>query len=438
MSHIEEEARRTNVAGDADVVVCGAGPAGIAAALAAARSGAKTRLIEANGCLGGVWTAGQLAWLFEMAQPGIAREITCELDRRGARQGDSRDLYAYDIEPMKLLLEEMCQAAGIQFHLRMRATAAAKSGRGLRAVITESKSGREAWTARCFVDATGDGDLAALSGCGFSVGRPESGECQPMTFMALASVRDAAALSRFISFWDGKSTFDTHLSATANLLAEIRRAGVEPSYARPTIFQANGNLLALMLNHEYHVSAIDERQVTAATVRGRAEVNRITNALRKLGGPWEGMTLAATCEHIGVREGRRINGLYHVTEQDLKNGARHADAVCRVHFGVDIHSTNPKANKGQEEPNIAMRPYDIPLRALITSDVDNLLTAGRCLSGDFIAHSSYRVTGTAVATGQAAGAAAALSAQGKTLPKDLAWPEVRRALETAVRFEHPA
>jgi len=332
---------------------------------------------------------------------------------------------------MKLLLEEMCHEAGVEFQLHTRVAGALRDRERLSHVITESKSGREAWAAICFVDATGDGDLAAQAGCGFDVGREGSGECQPMTYMALVSVRDAEAVSPCISFWRGDLAWRDQ--AVKRLLGEIRRAGIDLSYASPTLFQVRGDLLALMINHEYGVSATNAKEVTRATVSGRAEVNRVVNGLRGLGGVWAGMHLVATCEHIGVREGRRIHGLHTVTQDDLAAGRRHEDAVCRVSFGVDVHCTNPAAGKGQERSPIKMQPYDIPMRSLIARDVPQLLLAGRCISGDFIAHSSYRVTGTAAATGQAAGAAAALSARQDKPPADLAWKEIAAALKTAAK-----
>jgi len=432
--HVTEAERRIPVAGESDVFVAGAGPAGIAAALAAARTGARVRLVDVNGCLGGMWTAGLLTWMFEMDQPGMAREISNELGRRGARIGRDPNSYTYDIEQMKLLLDELCLEARVRVRLHTRAVAAVvDADRRLSAVITESNSGREAWTAKCFIDATGNGDLAAQAGCGWDVGRPGSGECQPMTYMALIAVRSAAAVSRFISFWPGKVSWEQHRAAVQAFAAELARAGCEPSYASPTLFQMHGSLLTLMVNHEYGVSAMDAQAITEATMRGRAEVNRVVRGLRALGGVWEDVALVATCEQIGVREGRRIHGLSTVTQDDLAAGARHEDAVCRVSFGVDVHCTNPARGKGQEPPPIRMQPYDIRFRALVARDVSNLMLAGRCISGDFIAHSSYRVTGVAAATGQAAGVAAALSAEHGTAPADLTWPDVRSRLERLCR-----
>ena len=431
MDHIDEQLQ-TPVGAPYDVVVSGAGPAGIAAALAAARTGAKTLLLEVAGCLGGVWTAGLLSWVFDFDQDGITREITRELERRGAKVGDHQAQYVYHIEEMKLLLEELCRDAGVDIRLHTRVVAAVKDGRNrLRAVVSESKSGRQAWTAKAFIDTTGDGDLGALSGCGFDFGYRTPSEIQPMTFMSLVNVKDAAAMKQYISFYGGDLAGERRVNAWKGFTAELHRAGVEPSYMRPTLFQIRGNLLAIMVNHEYEVVPFDAKQVTDATIRGRAEVNRIVKALNALGGIWEGIQLVASAEHIGVREGRRVHGRYTVTEEDLVAGARHFDAVARVTFNVDVHSFNKERNRvehGLSHMKVKSQPYDIPLRALIAKDVDGLLMAGRCISGDFLAHSSYRVTGNAVAMGQAAGVAAALAAELDVLPHEVPWDSIQQQL----------
>jgi hypothetical protein len=188
-----------------------------------------------------------------------------------------------------------------------------------------------------------------------------------------------------------------------------------------------------MINHEYNASPINERDVTRATVSGRAEVNRVTTALRNKGGVWRDLLLVATPEQIGTREGRRIHGRYTVTQEDLRIGALHDDAVCKCTYQIDVHSTDPSKGKGFETETFTAKPYDIPLRALIAKDVDNLLLAGRCISGDFIAHSSYRVTGISVALGQSAGAAAALASTRKMEVADVGMSRVREVLKTVIR-----
>lgn len=146
---------------------------------------------------------------------------------------------------------------------------------------------------------------------------------------------------------------------------------------------------------------------------------------------WANLRIVATGAQIGVREGRRVHGRYTVSLQDLIDGRRHDDAVCRVTFGIDVHSTNKAVDTGIDHSDkVRSQPYDIPYRALVAKDVDGLLLAGRCISGDFIAHSSYRVTGNSVALGEAAGLAAAVAAKKGVGPHELDWArDVRQVRE---------
>ena len=413
---------------DADVVVCGAGPAGVAAAIAAARAGARTRLFDVNGCLGGVWTAGLLCWMIDFKSTGLSAEITRRLDERDARRAQpSPSRYAYEPEEMKVLLESLCSEAGVKVRLHTGVRAAYREGSRLATIVTESKSGREAWRAKAFIDATGDGDLGAFAGCGFDLGQPGTQRCQPLTLYALALVKDAQALKAYLT--DEKAAGDTtqrYRSKTATLMRELQRAGTPPSYGAPSIFYIRDNQVLFMFNHEYGVNAHDADAITAATLRARKELTGMADGLRKLGGVWENVRIVATSEHIGVREGRRLHGRYQVTMDDLATGARHGDAVVRTRFGVDIHSlsADKSDSHGVLTKDLKVKAYDIPLRALIAKDVDGLMMAGRCISGDFYAHASYRVTGNAVPMGEAAGKVAALAAQTGRLPHEVAWREV--------------
>jgi len=414
---VHEPAREIPVTTDLDVVVCGGGPAGVAAAVTAARAGARAGLIEVHGCLGGIWTVGIMAHIIDMRDKGgLLQHVMDTLEARGAKgQG-----YDYDIEETKLLLEEMCLDANVRIRLHTRVAAAVcDSAKRLTTVITESKSGREAWAAAAFIDCTGDGDLAAQAGCGFDVGRPGSGETQPMSLIALIG---GIHLDEIREFTNARRQENSHKARLRELLEKVGRP---PSYGQPTLFHVHDDLFMLMSNHEYGRCAFDAGQITEATVEARAEIHRQVAALRSLGGVWKDMRIVATSEQIGVREGRRIHGRYTVTERDITGGARHPDGICRVTFGVDIHSTNPAQGKGCGGEGRRVKPYDIPLRALIAKDVDGLLMAGRCISGDFFAHASYRVTGNAVAMGEAAGFAAAKAALSKRLPHEIEWAQVK-------------
>jgi hypothetical protein len=379
-------------------------------------------VFEWRGCLGGVWTAGLLGYLLDFDKPGFNQELLKRLDERDMRRGTSKGSICYEPEGMKLLLEEIFVEAGVKFQLHTRVSAAYREGKRLTTIVTESKSGRQAWRAPVFIDTTGDGDLGALAGCSFEYGEADSCPCQPMSLNALLVCKDVAALQPFIH---GSDPSKADGIAKDVFLKEIQRGEHFPSYSKPTLWQVRDNLLLVMMNHQYGVPCFDAAKITEATVQARAELHKIVNGLRKLGGPWEGLQIAATAEQIGVRDGRRIAGRYTVNKDDLIAGARYDDAVVRPTFPVDIHALSKEANKTAAYSNagVKVKPYDVPLRALIAKDVDGLMMAGRNISGDFIAHASYRVTGNSVAMGEAAGVTAALAATTKRLPHEVPWSE---------------
>lgn len=418
-----EAQREIPVAGKSDVLVCGGGPAGIGAALAAARAGASVQLIEVAGCLGGVWTVGLLTKILDSEnKTGIMAELLKEFAARGSAVAARSKGTVYDPEIAKLVLEELCVKAGvkIQLHTRLVGAVINQSNRVV-AVLTESKSGRQAWLADRFVDCSGDGDLAAHAGCRFEVGVGSNCTCQPMSMLALLTGVDPDAVRPFIRETDGE--------AERRLLKLMETAGLNPSYRDPTLRHLHSGIYSLMTNHEYGVSAFDADAITEATIHARQEVHQIVGGLRKLGGPWKDLSVVATAEQIGVREGRRIRGRYTVTAQDLEEGLRHEQAVARATFQIDVHALDTHGNKESEtefEEGV-MKPYDIPYPSLIAADVEGLLMAGRCISGDFIAHSSYRVTGNAVPMGEAAGLAAAVSVQDNVMPYELDWREIRKS-----------
>ncbi len=411
---IREEHKNIPVQGNYDVVVCGAGPAGVCAAIAAAREGAKTLLVESQGCLGGTWTAGLLTWILDQNNKnGILLEIIEKLKNAGATAAYYKgNNFPFDVEQMKLVLEELCLDAGVDilFHSWVAEVIKTKN-KHLTHIITESKSGREAWNGKIFIDATGDGDVAAKAGCEFKMGEEGSGLTQPFSLLSIISGIDYQEAKPFI-----RRAEEPGGKTKRRLLEEIRKAGIEPSMKQPGIFPMHNDLYMIMWNHEYGYKGINTKDITKATLHARSEVNKIVNGLRSLGGIWKNLTLIATPEHIGIREGRRIKGLYTVSKEDMINGTKHGDAVCTVTFGVDVHALAENDNKNYK---IKSKNYDIPLRALISKDVDNLMMAGRNISGDFIAHSSYRVTGNAAAMGEGAGKHAAMAAKNKKMPGEM-------------------
>ena len=419
--HFLESERAIPVSGQSQVLVCGGGPAGIAAALAAARAGAQVQLIEVAGCLGGVWTVGLLTKILDAEnKSGIMAELLDHFAKLGSEVARQSRGTVYDPEIAKLVLEELLVEAGVKIRLHTRLVGAVTNEKNrVVAVVTESKSGREAWLADRFVDCSGDGDLAAHAGCRFDVGVGQDCTCQPMSLLALLTGVDPEEIQPYIR--------ETGAEAKRRLRDLMEQNGITPSYRAPTLRHLHSGIYSIMTNHEYGVSAFDANEISAATLRARKEIHEIVRGLRSLGGPWRGLSVVATAEQIGVREGRRIRGRFAITAEALAQGLRHEQAVCRAKFPIDVHAHSENGSK-EIDPTFrkgGLKPYDIPYPALVAADVDGLLLAGRCISGDFVAHSSYRVTGNAVPMGEAAGLAAAVSLQRNLLPHELDFREIK-------------
>ena len=421
MQTFNEPAREIPVVEETDVLIAGAGPAGTLAAIAAARLGVRVRLIEAHGALGGIWTTGCLPHVIEPRKGGLLRELLLTLQAAGAGPGpaspaDNRT-QDYNCEYMKVILERMALEAGVKVRLYTRVSAAYRDATGrLATVVTDSKSGREAWRAKVFIDCSGDGDLGAQAGCAFDIGHPETGQCQPMSMMALlAGAGRPDQLPFSLRNWGEYTTWT---------LEALRQHGLEPSYDRPSLFLLRAGYIIMMANHEYGYRGPDAQVLTDASIAGRAENLKIVETLRSMGDDWAGLELMSQSAQIGVRESRRLHGLYRLTRDDLIDGATFEDAVCRVGYCVDVHALDPSQGKGILPTKIKVKPYGIPLRALLSKDIPNLMMAGRCISGDFTAHSSYRVTGDAAKLGEAAGTTAAVAVRQGADPRDIPFAAV--------------
>ena len=403
-----------------DVIVCGGGPAGFSAAVSAARCGAKTLLIEKSGCLGGIWTTGLLCWVLDIAGKKnnfILSEMFDRLTSIKAGQliKTTRGLkFSCDVEQMKYYLEQKCISEGVDVLYHTMLYGANVSDNKIEYIKTVSKSGVEYFSAQVYIDATGDGDLGKLSNCQFQVG-DEAGNIQPMSLIALVSGIDIEKTKRFNNGIEIENN-----NPKINLLEEMKKAGISPSYTEPTLMLlSNDGVFALMANHEYDVPCFDEEKITKATINARKELHDIVNSLKSLGGIWKNIHIVATAENIGVRDGRRIMGEYYLTKEDLFEGRQFTDAICTVGNKIDIHSTDKEGNGGVVHMDRKSKAYQIPLRSLIAKDNDSLLMAGRCISGDFYAHSTFRLTGNAVETGTASGVLAATAVKKNIKPREV-------------------
>jgi hypothetical protein len=391
---IREAARDLPVYAIVDVLVVGGGPAGIGAAVAAARSGATTLLVERYGCLGGIWTAGLLNPYFDGGgKGGIPTEIIERLRRYGggeaAQQWHPERFIAtvFNFESMKYVLDRMAIESGVRLLFYTYAVGAIVEDGCVRGAIVENKSGRQAILAGVVIDCTGDGDVAYHAGCEYELGRPSDGLMQPMTlqFKARGFSWSPDSYEAVVKFNRPEDVAEIPF----NSFAAVPLPG-EPDTA------------AMMWTHIHGVDGTNADDLTSAVIEGRRQVHRAMSLLRSAREVVGDGHLVETAMQVGVRETRRVLGDYYLELRDLVSGRSFEDGICRVTFNVDIHIPD-----GTELRAIPVKPYEIPFRCLVPRGVDGLLVAGRCISGSHEAHGSYRVTGNCVAMGQAAGIAAA-------------------------------
>jgi len=420
---LTEPARSIPVAGEYDVVICGGGPAGTAAAIAAGRCGARTIVLESQGCLGGIMTTGMMPKIINgIGKGGFLKELFDELAALGSPLVND----VCDPESVKYLFERLCAESRVDIRYHTAVCGVLPDDDpdrpGIRAVVTESKSGREAWIGKLFIDCTGDGDIGRFSGCSVDFGNPETGRTQPASLCAMVGGVPYDRISKFVHQGTGR---EDERRALFDLFEKL---GKTPSYTLPSLFllEEAGRYIC-MSTHQYGISPFDAQAVTEATIAARKEICEQIRALNNApDGVWRSLRLYATAGRLGIREGGRIKGLYTVTADDIREGKRHEDAVCSISAAVDIHTTRPDGDprKAFSDGGIKVSTYDIPLRALISKEVPNLLMAGRCISGDFYAHASYRILGGAIPMGEGAGKYAAWLVKNNFIP----------SAETALEF----
>lgn len=375
----------------ASVVVCGGGVSGALCAIAAARDGADVLLIERGGCLGGTLTASLIGIILDgQNKEGLVGEWQEQIRAAMARGGCVIE------ECEKVLLEALCRDAGVRVLYYAMVTGCTVENRQIRALTVHTNDGAFTVTAEVYVDATGNGSLAAMAGCSYDMGNAD-GIPQPMSMVALVG----GAPERYIG-WNNKEAFG----------ALLQKIGVRTSLGFPNLTAVGDGYCTLGINHEYGYACTDAFGISEAVCHARREICDTVAALRRTP-EFSRFTLLSTPELIGIREGRRIHCRYTVTLDDVLEGRRHDDAICRVTYWVDVHALDDRGDRSYTGKELRCQPYDVPLRALLPVDIDNLLVTGRAIGGDFHAHASYRVAGNCAAFGEAAGKLAARRVKNK-------------------------
>ena len=447
-----EPERETPVAMEVDVIVVGGGPAGMIAALASKRAGGDTLLIERSGHLGGLLTGGFVTKPQAPVVGGIPEELFRRVIQLGGAIGNKRyrlrdGAYTFfmsptDPETVKRVAFEMMDESGVKLLLHSLVTDPVMEGDELNGVIVETKSGRQALLADVVVDASGDGDLAARAGAPYQMGRGEDGRPQPMTMMFRMGNVDMNKLVEYAKNNMDDFTF-THFprfdgpipeeSQRLNIVLEgflklQDKAADEAGYERPREglnVKAGVGVGDAFINSTRVMDGLgtDVRDLTNAEVEARRQVKESVDFLIGYVPGFERSYLLDTPAGIGVRESRRIVGEYVLTGDDIHKRRRFIDVVAKGYGVIDIHEPGGKGLHFE-----TVEEYQIPYRCLVPKNIEGLLLAGRCISCDHRALGTLRTIPACMYTGQAAGAAAALSNQLDTEPRELDVSELQKTL----------
>ena len=406
-----------------DVLIAGAGPAGIAAALAAARSGAHTALLERYGCVGGGITQFYVRPFLGWTEN---RQIGFEIEQRCNAYTD----FMSPVESAKIALPQMLKEAGVDVFLQTVLTAAERVGSNISSVTAHSRSGDIVFTADAYIDATGDGELSFLSGAEIRYGRDRDGLLQPASVMFTIDGIEDPDMDLICEY-----ELDHQIMSDGRDYLELCRKacedGILPSNINIVRLYKTGRVGERMVNatQANYVNVLDPRAVADAELLLREQVLTVTKFLRETVPGFRNIRVSGSAFTLGVRESRRVMGDYVLCAQDLIDGRQFDDAVVHnANFCIDIH--NPDG-PGQAEDNVdayRAQNYDIPYRCLCPRGIDNLLTAGRCISGTHEAHASYRVMRICMGMGHAAGAAAAQMHEKQCRSRDIDISAVQKAV----------
>lgn len=406
--------REATVAGTYDVVVCGGGPAGFIAAIAAAREGAKTALIEQYGFLGGAATNSLVTPLSvftyngEKVIGGIPWEFLERLEKMGGGLTEKPlGNVAFDPELYKLCCQRMVLEAGIDLYLHSWLSGCQTGQSRISHVFIENKNGTEALAAKVFVDATGDADLAHFAGVPML---PADRPLQPAsTYFVLAGV-DTGSPRIAEAMHHNKQGVNCHcLPIREELIRHAEEWGI-PDFGGPWFCTLlHPGVVAVNMTRT-QTDACDNRDFTAAECRLREDVYKMANVLREHFPEFRNCHVSMVAPQAGVRETRRIRGVHVISGEEYVNGVRYPDSVSRGAHPIDIHS----ASGASQQVTFLKQPAYVPYRALVAAGFPNLLVAGRCISADRQAFASLRVQASCMGMGQAAGVAAAQAVQGKT------------------------
>lgn len=453
MKFITEAEKQLPVIWEPDVLVVGAGPAGIGAAISAARSGADTLLLERYGFIGGNLTIAMVNPMFTFHDTegrqvikGIAGELVDRLVELKLSDGhvtdltfDNASMTPFDPEGMKILLLRMVQESGAKLLLHTQVAGAIREADRITAVIIESKSGRQAIVPKYVIDCSADADIVARVGAPFVMGRKEDGMMQPVTLFFRIGGIDNEGMRRWMKEHrevlkdsptdeeiDGQDAI-AFLGMNALITQAVAR-GEFPRDAAPRILfyqLPQHDQVAVNVTRLQGIDGTNISDLTRAELLTREQAWGVHRFLKKYIGGFERSYVLDTGVQVGIRETRHIVGDYELTEQDVLSGASFPDGIACGTFAIDIH---PPEGQTQIFSGSGKSVYEIPYRCLLPQGLNNLWVAGRCISATHAAFGSARVMATSMAMGQGAGTAAALAAAAGVTTREVDTTALRKKL----------
>jgi hypothetical protein len=423
-----QETLSTPIEAETDVLVVGAGSAGVAAALASARQGLKTTLIDPAGFPGGTMVSGLAligCWDGEkQIVRGIFQELVDALRQRGGVSDDPTRTtqIAVDAEKLKVIVLEKLAEAGVTMRLHTLLARAVVVDSKIAAVVVEGKGGRRALKAKMFIDATGDADLAYAAGVPVEKGRKSDGKSQSMTLVFGVGNID-------------KQRFEA-AGGYANLEAIYNAVSVKENFRNPRrgilsgIWNAQGREGEYTFNvtRVLNADGSDSVSLTHAEVEGRLQAWEFMDRFLRPHVPgFERAYIVWTAAKVGVRESRRVVGEYVLTRKDIWEFVKFPDVINCGSWPIDIHSPTDETTEICHDHFYGGKYWTIPYRSLVPLKVDNLLVAGRCLSATHEALAAVRVMANTLSMGEAAGYAAALCLKHRVTPRTLT-PSLVQAL----------
>ncbi len=449
------------ISDDVDVLVCGGGPAGIAAAVCAARTGAKTLLVERGSCLGGTATLGMMATvtLPYHRSHGFVKEFYEKISH------PYREKYAiipFNIEEYKLAAQQITLESGADLLYYTWVSDVVMEKDQIAGVVVENKSGRSVIRAKMVVDATGDGDIAYHAGVDYVKGREDDHAMRPVTILGFFANVNLKKLKQYVVDHPGDLAqdpkrnlidLDTGLVHTDGFFSIPERAkelgyirkDAPINYLRFACYETDDLEHAFVTVNSvrvYGIDGTDARELTKAEIEGRVQLTEIYQACKALLPGFESAKLVASAPFIGVRETRRIKGQYIMTIEDIENRKTYDDSVALItnhDYGrSDVHIPD-KGVEGSKDDHWARGlvsgyiDFEVPLRCLLSDQAKNLVVAGRAVSVTHQVDVYTRGMQNVGMVGQAAGTYAALMAKGDfsigklqaQLEKDGLWTKVK-------------